>query len=146
MHSHSFLYNDAISKSKGSCESSLQTKDILPVNRSINHIIYHLINPAGSIFCREEESKEMIDLENWQGPYFVVPVPQNLLLPRMTWIWQEGGSLNSRRAKRPWLRSSSRFHNTAGKDFPRRVRGEGGESCNFANWENIGSGGFRQAR
>lgn len=44
----------------------------------------------------------------------------SLLLPHMTWIWQGGGSLNSRRAKRPWLRGSNRFHNTAGKGFPRR--------------------------
>ena len=44
----------------------------------------------------------------------------SLLLPHMTWIWQGGGGLNSRRAKRPWLRGSNRFHNTAGKGFPRR--------------------------
>ena len=49
----------------------------------------------------------------------------SLLLLHMTWIWQERGSLNSRRAKRPWLRSANRFHNIAGKVSQGEI-GEGG--------------------
>lgn len=66
--------------------------------------------------------------------------------------------MNSRRAKRPWLRSSSRFHNTAGKGFPQRELGRWrgvrvgvvstglGGNCNIANWERVGVGRVPKGR
>ena len=58
------------------------------------------------------------------------------MLPHMTWIWQERGTLNSRRAKRPWLRSSNRFHNIAGK-VSQGERGEGGDVCAVAILQTV---------
>lgn len=83
-------------------------------------LIYRLLGP--SFAGEEEEDGLTVSLRELKGALLCRAFASSLVLPRMTWIWQRGGSLNSRRAKRPWLRGSSRFHNAAGKGFPRRDR------------------------